>query len=499
MKNLSVKLDREKVRRYGFKAFIPIAWHLVEPSPYVHGEHITQMANACQAVTEDRLDDLVVNVPPGHSKSLVMSVLWPAWSWIERPWLRWLCYSFDGSLALRDAERMFDLIASPWFVERWGRLLPEDKSVFAMGDFSNSQGGLRFSSSVGGKGTGRHGHVRLVDDPHKPSDLVGATKAVTAALSNTNFWWKNTMGSRRADPKYFKSVVVMQRLHQGDLSQQCLDEGSSHLELPMHFDSKRACKLLDKTGAPVAADWRTADKELLNPERFDAKAVAALEKSMGAETAAGQLEMCPAPPDGLLFKEDTFGRFTLQQVSFSSTFSVISVDCTFKDAATSDNVALEVWGTLNGKFYLFESVLAKLDLEGTVRAALAMLERNTGVNAVLIEDKANGPEVIKALRKRLPNVLAVDPKTSKYARAQSANVLYQARSVFHLADAAWLARKEMSLKFFPKSRFGDDDVDSTSQALLYLESTSMSSWVSAMKQAQKDIRTGAFSQHFVLR
>lgn len=496
-----VKLDREAVRRGGFVKFVELAWHLIETDPYVHSWQIEEVCLHLQAVTEERIKDLVINIPPGFTKSLLVSVLWPAWVWIERPWFRWIFGSFDLGLALRDAEKMFNIIKSNWFVHRWGQLLSSSTAKFAMGDFENVKGGFRFSTTPHGAGTGRHAHARVVDDPNKPDDAEHATATIGARLHHSASWWKNTMASRGL-PKQegrpaFASVVNMQRIHKNDLSGVCVGEGYTHLCLPMRFDPKRACKTFDLKGNPLGGDRRTEKGELLNPKRFDEATVEAIEKRMGKAVAEAQLQQNPNPAEGLLFKRASFKRFTLQEFPFAESFSVLSIDCSVKDLDDSDFNGFEVWGQTKGQKCCYDSVIVKTDLDGIIATALTILSR-WKVNAVLIEGKANGPSAIKALRKRLNNVIEVDPKTAKPERAQAAKVFYEAGSVYHLEGAAWLDRKETNLADFPKST-NDDDVDATTQAILYLDASNSEDFSKAMQVFAEELKTGAFSQHFVIR
>jgi predicted phage terminase large subunit-like protein len=340
---------------------------------------------------------------------------------------------------------------------------------------------------VKGKGTGRHVHTVLVDDPIKPLDAIRSQGVDSAELNIVKSWWRSTIPTRRADPEKFSRVVVMQRLHEDDLAGVCLDEKTfEHLSLPMRFDPAHACKY----------DLRTCSGELLFPSRFPESAVADLEKQLGGAgsiDAEAQLQQNPSPPGGSTFKAEHFKRFTLDSVSYESTFSVLSVDAAFKDEAISSDVALEVWGRLGPNSYCFESVSDNLDIDGTLDACRLLLARFK-VNAILIEDKANGPAIISILRKRLPNVIAVNPRASKEARAMAASVFYKAGSVYHLNGAAWLPRKENNLIKFPRGR-KNDDVDATSQALLYLEDCGNVDFLAAMESfsAEKSMFEKMFS------
>jgi predicted phage terminase large subunit-like protein len=313
------------------------------------------------------------------------------------------------------------------------------------------------------------------------------------------------MGTRHVDPKTFSSVGVMQRVHENDLSQQCIDDGYQHLVLPMHFDADRAFKTYTLDGQLFAQDWRNDDGQLLFPERFDEAAVAAVVHNLGglrSPTVEAQLEQRPAPPGGLIFLEEHFQAFVpgLSGPSPKDTFCIISVDCTFKDTAGADNVAIGVWGARDGKFFEYETIGEKWDLTGTIFAVKQVLARHPYASAVLVEDKANGPEVIKAIRREIHNVIAIDPKTSKVARAHAAAQSYKAKAVFHNEKSVGKKPLEAELKSFPRARH-DDRVDATTMAVLYLAENSMADFLAAVKSFSKSTERApsVFGQHFTIR
>jgi len=79
------EIDQELCRR-SLTEFVRAAWHVVEPgTPYVHGWHVDAIAEHLEAVTAGQITRLLINVPPGCSKSLVTSVLWPSWVWTIDP------------------------------------------------------------------------------------------------------------------------------------------------------------------------------------------------------------------------------------------------------------------------------------------------------------------------------------------------------------------------------------------------------------------------------
>src|SRR3954447_1688845 len=115
-----LQLSAERARRSLFE-FVVQAWHVLEPStPFVDGIHVRAICEHLQAITEGRIPNLIINIPPGHAKSLLAAVLWPAWDWINRPQTRWLFASYSASLSVRDSAKCRRVVESPWYQERWG-------------------------------------------------------------------------------------------------------------------------------------------------------------------------------------------------------------------------------------------------------------------------------------------------------------------------------------------------------------------------------------------
>src|SRR5262245_11508244 len=113
--------NENEAARKSFRVFVEQAWDVLEPgTKFVPGLHVDAICEHLQAVIEDRIRDLIINVPPGHAKSLLTCVFWPAWAWIDRPGLRFLFGSYRAELATRDSVKCRTLIQSPFYQERWG-------------------------------------------------------------------------------------------------------------------------------------------------------------------------------------------------------------------------------------------------------------------------------------------------------------------------------------------------------------------------------------------
>lgn len=470
------RIDRELVRRGGLYQFLRLAWPVIEASEFTPGWHLEEVAKHLEAVSRGEIKRLVINIPPGFTKSVLVSVVWPAWDWILFQKHKFMFASFDLSLSQRDAMRSKELLKSAWFQKRWGWQADPNElrdlglsplGVVENGDrqstnsiYWNTSGGLRFSTSVGGRATGWHAHRQIVDDPTKPNDLQGGGKKAAAALQRTDEWWNTTMPTRRADPEDFARVIMMQRLHAADLAGISEAQGDyTILRLPMRYVSARKCKT--KWGG----DRRTEDGALLWPARFSEAAVKTLEKDLGPQNRDAQLQQDPSPEGGTIFERDWFnGRFSAVP---SGAVWFQSWDCTFDDTTGSDYVVGQVWAKKNGKFYLVDMVRARMSFTATCRAIESMTAKWPASAArVLVEKKANGPAVISTLRQKMSGLIAFDPGTqSKAGRAWAVSGLFEAGDVL-LAETIWVADYINEMTRFPKG-INDDVVDATTQALLY--------------------------------
>jgi len=475
-------MDRSAISRGGLWKFAKCAWPEIEASPLVPGWHMEQVCNHLEAVSRGDCRRLIINIPPGTSKSTLTSVLWPAWDWINNPQRKWMFATFDASLAWRDALRCRQLVRSPWYASRWGTSVELDDSADSQATqsvYSTTAGGRRVSVTVGGRATGWHANFQVIDDPIKPKDIAGDPDQARSALERTWTWFTMTMASRREDPKKFARVIIMQRLHEDDLVGRILDTDKehewTHLMLPMRFEPERACI------TPYGGDVRERAGELLCSERFDEASVTELERDYGSQAAASQLQQRPTAPGGNLFKREWFReRWRALPADLAM---VQSWDCAFKDTAKADFVAGHVWGYSKGKYYLVDRIHDRMGLPETVRCVEALTRRWPKARGKLIEDKANGPAVEQVLRDKMSGIIMITPEGGKVARANAISPLCEAGNIV-LPDPAvhqWSDDVLEEIVSFPFSR-NDDDVDCMTQAIVYLHDHTQAKYLEAMRK-----------------
>lgn len=473
-----VKVERELARR-SLREFVRQAWLVVEPStPFVPGWHVDAICDHLEAISRGEIRNLLINVPPRHMKSLLVSVFWPAWEWIRWPERRWLFSSYSAGLSIRDSVKCRRLIESPWYRSRWGHIFSLTSDQNAKMRFDNDRSGYRLATSVGGTVTGEGGDRIICDDPHKV-DEVESDAVRKAAID----WWDIAMSTRVNDPKTSAKVVVMQRCHQQDLSGHLLEQGGfEHLCLPAEYEGSKYVTSID------FSDPRTEHGELLWPERFGPAEIADMKRSLGSYAAAGQLQQRPSPAEGGMIKRHWFRFWAPPSSNFPPivvrfpdgserpvvAYEIAKVDeqaqswdCAFKDLETSDYVVGQVWGRLGCNFLLLDQIRARMDCPATVKAVVELSKRWPHCAAKLIEDKANGSAVIQMLANQIPGILPVNPSGGKIARASAISPLIEAGNVYlpHPQIFPWVTDFIEECAAFPNGAH-DDQVDAMTQVLL---------------------------------
>lgn len=273
--------------------FVKQAWHVLEPGqPYIHGWHVDAICEHLEAVTRGDISRLLINVPPGTMKSTLVSVFWPAWEWgpVGLPHMRFIGASHEQGLAIRDARKMRRLIMSDWYQARWPLALAGDQNEKLY--YENAKTGFRQACAVKSM-TGRRGDRVAWDDPHSVEASLSPVERETALRV-----FQETLPTRLNNPDSSAIVIVMQRLHEADVSGFILagDYGYEHLCLPMEYEPDRHC--VTSIGFE---DPRKEDGELLFPERFPREVVERDKKIMGPMAVAGQFQQRPAPRGGGFF------------------------------------------------------------------------------------------------------------------------------------------------------------------------------------------------------
>jgi predicted phage terminase large subunit-like protein len=357
-------------------------------------------------------------------------------------------------LALRDSVKCRALIESDWyratFAPKW--TLAADQN--AKGSYKNTEEGFRLSLSVGGQGTGFRGNAVTVDDPLNAKDQHSEL-----ARKECIFWWDNVMSSRLNDLAVGSKVIIMQRLHEEDLSGHVLATGRyEHLCLPSEFEPER--RSVTSIGFK---DPRTAAGELLFPQLFPAPVIAEVKETLGSYGWSGQHQQRPSPAAGGIFQRDWWKFYAERPPEFDEVLQ--SWDCAFKGTDTSDYVVGMVLGRIGADIYLLDIDRGRRTFTETCDAVQRVSQKWPEAALKLVEDKANGTAVLDSLKSKVTGLVAVDPEGGKDSRAHAVSPTVEAGNVYLPRDAGWVEPFIDECAVFPNGA-NDDQVDAFTQGVL---------------------------------
>ncbi len=464
-------------------SFIETFWDVLEPQrPHVPSRAQRVVCEHLEAVNRGQIRKLLINIPPGFSKSLSTNVFFPAWEWgpMNMPELRYISASYSQDLTYRDNRRGRQLINDPRYQRMWGDRFAISSDQDAKGRYDNDQRGFRIATSVQGAVIGERGDRIIVDDPHNLKEAESERKR-QAVLQ----WFSEVLPSRVNDPKTAAFIVIMQRLHENDVSGLILSSemGYEHLCLPMEWEPDHPH--LGKSSIGFS-DWRNEEGALLWPEFYDRGSVEKLKQDLrswgGSYAEAGQLQQRPAPRGGGMFKR-SWWRFFKSPVGLTGrpqgctdslpelapgVFDevVVSCDAAFKDSARGSRVAILVIARKGPFRYVLDNRTEHMTFRQTCEQLLDATKRWTA-RRVLVEDKANGPAIIDTLRQSIAGIIPIAPEGGKESRASAIQPAVESGHVLLPEGAPWLGDFVSEFAMFPAGQ-KDDQVDALSQALIYM-------------------------------
>ncbi len=430
---------------------------MLEPSQkLVWNWHLDAICDHLEAVTDGRINRLLINVPPGSSKSLLVSVLWQAWEWGPRGLrsMRYLTTAFNDTPVTRDTRKCRDLIRSEWFRSLWPEVV---LSRAGETSFANTSTGTREGVAFGSL-TSQRGDRLIIDDPHSTE-----TAESPAEREATTRKFREGAQNRLNDQERSAIVVVMQRLHDEDVSGVIKRLGMEyvHLCLPMEFEPERRCST-----SIGFTDPRTQDGELLDPVRFPRETVEKLKRDMGSYAYAGQYQQRPTPREGGLFKRAWFeGKMINAAPSGTVWWRHWDLAATAKKTSAR-TAGVKIGRAPDGRIIVGHSLTTQSEGHEVRKIIRATAEADgTAVRISLPQDPGQAGKVQKADMVAMLTGFTVkaDPETGdKVTRAEPFSAQCEAGNVY-LVRGDWNESYLDELCLFPGGSF-KDQVDASSGA-----------------------------------
>ena len=437
-----------------FYEFFKQAWHIVEPaidlSTNWHHKYI------CDALQEEaeriiakkpKTKDIIINVPFRSTKSLIVTVMFPVWSWIRDPKLRFITSSYSANLSIELATKSRDIIFSEWFKSRWGTIFHIKKDQNLKERYENNHMGMRRATSVGGTVTGQGGDFLIVDDPLSPQMANSATER-----ENANEWYRTTFYSRLNSPKIGVRIIIMQRVHEDDLSGFLLDRETrlnyNHICIPATIDGVVKPKKLENFYDENGLFW---------DERFGQDVLDDYKKALGSYGYAGQLMQTPTPLDSGMMRQEWF---KIDRYREDGVVNFV-IDPAYTANQKNDPSALLAYIYKDNKWQIIDCTNVYKEFPDLVKFIPEWVTKNgyTNKSRIFVEPKASGKSIVQTLiRETGLNVREDKPPTKdKVARVADISATLESGRV-GLLQGSWNNEFLDQLTKFPSAKH-DDMVD----------------------------------------
>jgi len=419
-------------------------------------KHLTLIANELAQIEHHPIF-LIVNMPPRHGKSELISHWTPVWYLKRWPMNRIIIASYESGLATEWGGAVKNSIEENY--DDLNLMLTRDTKAKANWKIKGYGGGM-YAAGVGGAITGRGGDLLLIDDPIK-----GAAEANSPTYREALWTWYRATFRTRLQPGG-SIVILMTRWHEDDLVGRLLSP-EYRSENPAIADK---WKVINLPATATSQDELGRDVgDALWPEMYDLDSLATLRESVGPYWYDAEYQGNPRHQGGSIFKEGWFNYITPEEVSKERFTRVIQFwDTAFKQDQRASRSACVTIGETKTRYIILHVWYGHPEFGALQRTAEELAER-FGVDRVLIEDKASGISLIQQLRRdtKIP-IKAIPAKDDKETRAHSVSGIVEAGKVWLKSGEDWNSEFISEVCSFPTG-VHNDIVDSFVHGLRYLK------------------------------
>lgn len=398
IKSLLIEAERE-LTKTSFYEFLTSFWEVIVHEPYIDNWHIKVICEELQTLSQyivtrtDKPYDLIINVPPGSTKTTIVLQMFPAWLWAIDPSIRIISSSHSAPLSIDSASKSRDILLSPKYKTLFPRVkLRGDKS--AKTSYETTKGGTRDVTSTGSSITGRHAHIKLMDD------LQDISKSASEPDRKNAINHMKTLFTREVEKGKSINVLIMQRLHQ-------LDCTSYLMSVNKHRKVRHIClpaELSERVNPPEYKSMYINGK--LDPKRMSDDVLIQKKIELGSYGYASQFEQNPTPLEGGIIKRRWFPIIP-KALAFSGQ-SVVNfwIDTAYdkkkgnKAEGTNDPTGMMACYESKGNVYVLdyrEVYLEITELVKFIREWVHMIGY-TSLSRIMIEPKASGKSTAQMLR-----------------------------------------------------------------------------------------------------
>lgn len=448
------------VLRTDFASFINKVFDEINPGiEYENNWHINLLADYLEAVRLGQIRRLIINIPPRSLKSICISVAWPAWILGHNATKRIIACSYSSSLSIKHSLDCRFVVNSAWykaiFPETTLSTVQNQKSKFL-----TTNNGFRFATSVYGSTTGEGGDYLIADDPHNPIHIHSPKMR-----AKTIEWFEQTFLSRLNNKNSGAVVIVMQRLHEEDITGYLSLNNKSWeiLSIPIQSQQDTSFQINQNI-------YHYPKGEVLHKLRDKEEYLKQLSDEVGMRTYAAQYLQEPLKQNGSILPLESIRFYESLPMQFN--YIVHSWDTAIKTSHNSDYSVCVNFGVIDKHYYLISIIREKLTYSELKANVLKMIAQYNP-KFVVIEDKASGQQLIQDLTlEHVKGVVKIKPKYDKITRFAASTLAFESGQILLPKYSKFNPILLEELTTFPNSRH-DDVVDAISQFVNFMKSQLM--------------------------
>ncbi len=402
-----------------------------------------KLASTLEAVNRGEIKRLIINIPPRYGKTEIAVKSYMAWSIAKNPKSKFIHLSYSDSLALDNSSQTRDVIKSDAFQALWNVGIKNDDD--SKKKWYTTQGGGVYALASGGAITGfgaGSGGAIIIDDPLKPDDALSDVRR-----NFINNRYNTTIRSRTNGPEV-PIIVIMQRLHEKDMTGFLLDGGSKE-------DWHHLCiQALDEENNPI---W---------PEKHSFEELELIRQA-DRYTFSGQYMQKPSPQEGGEWRKQWFSIIKKAELP-AGIYWEMFIDGAYTNNTKNDPTGIQISGKHDGNLYILSSIDKYLEMP-ELKEFVTKFIQSVGVEVklILVEPKASGKSLVQLLRRetKLPiTELNTDfVKYSKIERARASSPFIEGGRVI-LVEGSWNESFLHQVSVFPNAQH-DEHIDLTSYAI----------------------------------
>jgi predicted phage terminase large subunit-like protein len=449
------------VCRESFADFVRHFWHVCVDDKLVWNWHMQYLCDELQIMAErvfawlPKLHDMIVNISPGSSKSLIASVMYQAWCWTRKPGLVLISISYSSELSVELSRKSRDLIKSDLYRKCFPEVQISDDQD-AKGHFINTKKGERIAASTGGRLMGQHGHIIVVDDPLNPEEAASDTE-----LANTNRWMQETLPSRKKDKSIAPTILIMQRLHEFD---------PTGVRLKKKIPVKHICFPAELTDDVKPEECRKFYVDgLMDPNRLGWDVLYEYEQQ-GSYLYASQFLQTPIPRGGAMFLVD---QIKTENKAPRMAKLIRGWDKAGTQGGGAFTAGVLMGLDMEGNYWVLDVVRGQWD-SGRRERVIQDTARKDGFKTIIVveqEPGSGGKESVEGSIRQLSGYRVRKYKVGKSdgdkeARADAFSAQVNIGRLY-LLKGPWNESFIEEMKHFPRSRF-KDQIDAASSCFNHL-------------------------------